>query len=287
MEPSFEQGADFIWKNARLLERVIFEHHFYELPADRVRSVLRAYQAEDGGFTQALEADLRAPDRQPIFIEFALRTMYDWNIRDNEIAHKACDFIAAHSDLIRGIPDIYPSAMQYPHAPHWNNPASQQPSMDRLVGLVGMLNWQGISHPWLPGAVEACLSHISTSHYTDAHVIHTAFCLVESIPQSQRATGLYNHLVADLMKADFFILEAPVTTYGLTPLIFAPFPTSYCRPIFTDAQIKGHLDDLASQQQPDGGWPISWTPPSEMGRWEWRAQRTLLALATLRAYGRI
>ncbi len=287
MGPSFEQGADFIWRNARLLERVIFEHHFYEGSADRVRSALRAYQAEDGGFGNALEPDLRGPDSQPIPVEFALRTMYDWNIRAPEIAYKACDFIAAHCDLTHGIPDVFASARKYPHAAHMGGTSLQQPNVDRLVGLVGMLNWQGISHPWLPGAVEACLNNITTTHYTDAHVIHTAFCLVESVPQDSHADELFSHLAAELLKADFFILEAPVKTYGLTPLIFAPFPTSYCRRIFTDAQINGHLDDLASQQQPDGGWPISWTPPSEMARWEWRAQRTLLALATLRAYGRM
>lgn len=287
MSSIFEQGTRFIWENARLLERALFEYYFFDTSPDRVLSILRTYQMEDGGFGHALEPDLRAPDSQPLFVEFAFHTLYHWDLRDADLAYRACDFLSAHADLSRGVPTLFPSSQGYPRADHMLHAGWLEPSVDRLVGLVGMLNWQGVRHPWLPSAVDACLEHVSSLHYDDAHTIKTAFCLVDSTSRSHPNLSLLDKLSSELMRSDYFCLEAPVTRYCQTPLDFAPFPGSFCRPIFTGAQLDAHLDDLLSQQQPDGGWPILWNPPSDMARCEWRAQKTLQALATLRAYGRI
>jgi hypothetical protein len=287
MHPVLKNGSDFIWNNARLLERAIFEYYFLNGPADRILSILRLYQNLDGGFGNALEPDLRAVDSQPLFVEFGLRTLYDCQLRDLDMAYRVCDFISQYSDLTRGIPTLLPSSQPFPRADHMLHSGWLEPTMDRLVGLVGMLNWQGVQHPWLPKAVEACLVYLASAMYDDSHTILTAFCLLESVSKHRPVEQLYNKLAQDLLKANYFCLDVPIKTYGLTPLTFTPTPTSYCRRIFTDAQIEAHLDELISAQQPDGGWPILWNPPSEMARCEWRGQRTVMALVTLRAYGRI
>jgi hypothetical protein len=124
-----------------------------------------------------------------------------------------------------------------------------------------------------------------TSHYDDAHTIRTAFCLVESLAQLREVESAFQKLSGELRVASFFSPDAPVLSYALTPLDFAPHPEAYCRRLFTQAQIDAHLDDLASKQAPDGGWTIQWSPPGEMARLEWRAYKTVNALYTLRAYG--
>jgi hypothetical protein len=75
--------------------------------------------------------------------------------------------------------------------------------------------------------------------------------------------------------------------YGLSPLTVAPTADSPWRRLFDDDLIEAHLDHLAAAQQPDGGWPITWTPPSEASRLEWRGIVTLQALRTLTSYGRL
>jgi hypothetical protein len=45
--------------------------------------------------------------------------------------------------------------------------------------------------------------------------------------------------------------------------------------------------EKGTQQDADGGWLIQWEPPGEMARREWRGHKTVMALGTLRAYGRI
>jgi hypothetical protein len=287
MDTTFEKGTRFIWETARLLDRAIYAYFFQNGSPDWIKSILRTYQNDDGGFAHAIEPDLRAPGSQPVSVEFALRTLYECNMRDQDIAYRACDFLAQNADLQRGIAMNFPSSMDYPHAPHMDNLASQQPGLDRLIGLVGLVNWHGVQHPWLKEAVETCLEHIVSFPFDDAHTIRTAFCFVESLEQNKPADRIFEKLSHDLMKANFFCLDTPVSTYGLTPLSFAPSPTSYCRRIFTQAQIDAHLEDLLAHQQPDGGWPILWEPPSEMSRLEWRAHTTVQALATLRAYGKV
>jgi hypothetical protein len=287
MNTPLEKGSHFIWENARLLERAVFDYRFHNGSPDRILQALRAYQNEDGGFGYALEPDLRAPDSHPLFVEFALRTLYECNLRDPGMAQRACDFLARHTDPQHGIPAIFPASKRYPRASHWNNPASERPSLDRMVSLAGLANWQGVRHPWLDEIVEVCLENIRSTHYDDAHIVLNAFCLIESLSQARPIEPLFDRLSGELFKANFFCLSAPVKTYGLTPLMFAPSPSSYCRKIFTQAQIDAHLSDLESQQDADGGWPIQWDPPGEMARLEWRAHKAVMALSTLRAYGRL
>jgi len=167
-----------------------------------------------------------------------------------------------------------------------NNPSVTQPSLDRLIGLVGLACWQGAQHPWLVRAVDACLEKMAAIHFNDAHTIRAAFCLLESLSEERDVEPLFQKLSNELATCHFFIAEAPVTTYGLTPLDFAPSPEAYCRRLFTQAQIDGHLADLESRQADDGGWPIQWVPPGNAALWEWRARKTVTVLAVLKAYGR-
>ena len=156
MNAILERGTTFIWTNARLFERAIFDFQFHGAPSTRIIDILHTYQNDDGGFRHALEPDPRAPDSHSLFVEFALRMLHDCNLREPKMAYRACDFLSQHTDLEKGIPTIFPSSQGYPHAPHWGHPGSQEPSFDRLVGLVGLVKWQGVKHPWLQKAVEVC-----------------------------------------------------------------------------------------------------------------------------------
>jgi len=150
-----------------------------------------------------------------------------------------------------------------------------------------MLKWQGVRQAWLSKAVDACLAYVTSVKCSDAHTILTAFCLLESLAGERDVSKFFHKLAGDLEMADFFIAGTPVDSYGLTPLDFAPTPEATCRGLFAATQIDAHLDDLQIHQEEDGGWPILWNPPGGMAGCEWRAHRTLKALVTLRAYGRI
>ena len=72
----------------------------------------------------------------------------------------------------------------------------------------------------------------------------------------------------------------------MTPLHIVPTPSSRWRSLFADDLIEGHLDRLERDQQADGGWAITWEPPSAASTLEYRGMMTLWALRVLAAYGR-
>jgi hypothetical protein len=282
----YGKATQFIWDNARLLERAVFGYFYFDDPAIRVIEALKTYQNEDGGFGHALEPDLRARESQPLFVEFALSTLYFCGLRAPSLAEPACRFVAQHANLDKGIPTLLPSSQAYSRAFHWHSPQALQPSIDRLIGLVGLLNWQGLEQPWLEEAVQASVSKLRETKLTDAHTIQTVFRLVESLDKASSQEELFQKLAGDLQEADYYCAQAPTEDYCLTPLDFAPWPESFCSRLFSHAQLQGHLDELEARQQGDGGWSIAWEPPGEAAIWEWRAQRTVMALVTLKKYGR-
>lgn len=82
-------------------------------------------------------------------------------------------------------------------------------------------------------------------------------------------------------------MDPTAACYGLDVLYFAPSPESFCLRFIADETIAHALDFLATQQQADGGWPITWDPPGLAARGEWRGIWSLKALKTLKAYGRL
>lgn len=284
---NFEKAKTFIWKHGRLLERRVFEYFFFRGSSEGIVTALKAYQNDDGGFGNALEPDLRAPDSHPLYMEFALSLLHDCGIKNSDLFYKSCDFVSKHADLQKGIPTIFASSQQYPRAGHWDHPLSTEPSFDRLTGLVGLLKWQGIDHAWLDLAAEACLNYISTNKYEDAHTILTSFCLLESLPQTPTIIRLFDKLSNELASANFLRMDPLSQNYGLSPLEFAPSPEAYCKRIFSEDTINQHLDVLVSQQEEDGGWNINWDPPGETARLEWRAIVTLKNLKILKEYNRL
>lgn len=82
-------------------------------------------------------------------------------------------------------------------------------------------------------------------------------------------------------------MDAYSENYGLSPLEFAPSPLSYCNRVFPKDTIKQHLKVFKSLQSDDGGWQISWEPPSETAELEWRALLTLKKLMVLNRYKEI
>ena len=50
-----ERAEEFIWQNARLLDRQLFAYYFKRGSDDAVLAALQAYQNADGGFGNALD----------------------------------------------------------------------------------------------------------------------------------------------------------------------------------------------------------------------------------------
>ena len=156
------------------------------------------------------------------------------------------------------------------------------------AGLVGLLYQLRIDHPWRDQGAAYCWEKLEAGDPPgDAHALSEVFVFLDHVPDQERAEKHAAALAAHLDEIPMFHLDPDAEGYGLTPLHLAPEANSRWRALFTDAQINGHLDRLQNAQQPDGGWPVTWEPPTEASLLEWRGIVTVQALRTLTSYGRI
>lgn len=274
----------FLLTNARLLERRLFEVLLEGAAPVSVGHTIRVYQNADGGLGHALEPDIRCPESQPLFISYGLEAMQEAGCRDAELAASFCGFLASVADQDGLVPLFLETAFQSPIAGHWIN-STLTPGLNPTAAICGRLHDQGVQHDWLSLATETCYRMMIENPPLEAHTLCCAAALAEHIPDRAKAMNLLDMIAAALPRAQFFIPDAPVNTYGLTPLHFAPKPDSFCRPLFTQSQLDGHLEALLKQQLLDGGWPISWEPPGMASELEWRGRLTLEAVCRLSAYG--
>lgn len=268
---------------ARLLERLLFAVRWEGAAPESVGKLISAYQNPDGGLGHALEPDVRSPESQPLFVQVGLEALRDAGWRDRDLALRICSFLEGVSDESGLVPPLFPSALHSPRAAHWTS--LWEPGINPTASLCGLLHFQGVEHSWLTRATRTCCELLLHDPPREAHALLCAAQLAEHLPDRETATAITDQIAAVLPDAAFFVSSAPVTTYGLTPLHFAPTPESPLRRLFTQEQIDGHLADLMAKQQEDGGWPIGWEPPGEASRSEWRGRVTLEAVSTLLAYG--
>jgi hypothetical protein len=282
----FAAAREFIYRDARLLERRLFQALFEGGERSAVIAVLRGYQNDDGGFGHALEPDKRAPDSQPLDIAFATETLDLVDAVDEKAITRACDFLYAISGITGAVPVVLPTIAAYPRADHWGD-GRFAPGLNPTARIAGYLHKHDIRHPWREAATSYCLEEIERTPLDDAHTIRDVLYLLDSLPNLDVANRLLPPVCAALRDARYFRADASDTAYGLTPLAFAGDPDSRWRQLFTNKEIDTHLDRLEHDQQDDGGWPLSWQPPSDAARFEWRGFETVQALRLLVAYGRV
>ena len=290
MDDAFAAADRFLLLEARLLERRLFAACFLGQPAAGVADALRGYQNDDGGFGHALEPDKRCPASLPIDVETAFQALAAAGAPDRGMVIAACDFLArAAEDAGAGgaVPPAFPVIELFPRAAHWTE-WTYQPGLNPTAGLVGLLYQLGIDHPWRSAGAAYCWRQIESGGLPgDAHALKEVLIFLEHAPDRSRADQHAAALASHLAAIPLFHLDPDTPGYGLSPLDVAPLATSRWRALFTGAQIEAHLDRLQKDQQADGGWPLTWEPPSQTAAAEWRGVVTLQALRTLTSYGRL
>jgi len=290
MHPDPANAQDFIWKNARLIDRRRFAFHFLAESADGVLSALKAYQNADGGFGNALEPDKRDPHSQPLDVEFAFKLLDEIGMMgeadvQRELVLPACDFLLSATTEEGGVPFTLPSVNDYPNAPWMPAPENPPADLNPTADLAGLLLKYHVQHPWLARAVPYCWSAIEASETEQYHTLMPVICFLEYAPDQQRAARELERVMRRIQEKNLVEYDPAAKGYVKMPLDWAPTPQAYCRRLFDDAVIQAHLQALEARQQSDGGWPITWEPVSKAVELEWRGAWTVDALLVLKAYG--
>lgn len=282
-----ERAAEFLWRNGRLIDRRRFEHRFAGGSADAVVAALRAYRNDDGGFANALEPDLRTPVSQPQPAEVALHVLAEVGALDDPMVLELCDWLATIAVDGAGVPFTLPSAKDHPCAPWWiTDDEHPPPSLNPTAAICGLLHSSGVSHPWLDRATEWCWSTVEAAVEPAPYDLLAIVRFLDGVPDRARAEAAFEERVAPVVRA---VTEDDPDAGGhvFKPVDLAPTPHTLARRVYGDDEIDRHLDGLLRRQQEDGGWPITWDPPSPAAVLEWRGFVTVQALRTLHEYGRL
>ena len=290
-------GRAFLDREGRLIERrlaaVLFDDGD---PSGAVAAVL-AYQNADGGFGHGLEPDKRCPHSLPIDVERAFDVLLAageseqyaktyGDLGESEPVRAACDWLGLIAEPDGAVPLAFPVIEGYPRADHWSE-WSYAPGLNPTAGLAGRLHRMGVTHRWLSTATDWTWRRLESGFDEDAHSLAEVLEFLAHVPDRTRAESVAAQVGDWLSGLRWFRSDPADPTYGLSPLHFAPSPASPWVDLFDAATIDRHLDRLAADQKPDGGWPITWTPPGTASALEWRGIETLRALRGLTAYGRL
>lgn len=291
-----DSAQDFVWRTARLLERLRFEHLFRGSPAEPVLAALAAYRNADGGFGNALEPDFRGPVSQPTTSDFALRVLDELGRPEPELVRPLFDWLATVSTSDGALPTVLRNGAGYPRAPWWNPDPEQRPNLLPTAGLAGFLHRHGIEHPWREPAtewtwtaLEAVPGRLAAGEWLlqVSYEARAGLSFLDAMPDRERAHEVAGRLGPALLDAGAVLTAPGDEREGMTPLDAAPTPDSVARDWFDDATIDAHLDAMLEARRDDGGWTVpwdTWTPAVEP---EWRGIVTVERLRVLRAYGRV
>lgn len=279
----FKRAEEFIWKNARLLERRRFSYHFKNGSREDVLSALLAYQNADGGFGNALEPDIRCPESQPVACQHALEFLDEVGFEGEPVA-AICGFLQSITTEAGGIPWLLPSAMHYPRAPWWRTDENPPASLNPTAAVAGLLLKNGVRHPWLKAAVDYCWEAISAWQPGAPDDLRCIFTFLFNAPDRTHAEEMLEGVVQLMFDAGL-VAEVHAEGYVRKPLDWAPTPGHPLRRYFGEESIRANLEILAAGQQADGGWNIFWPATSPGCEMEWRGWLTVDALRTLRANG--
>ena len=284
MTSQLERAQQFIWANARLIDRHLFAYHFAGGPKGPVLAALRAYQNDDGGFGNALEPDKRTPHSQPIDVEVALRILDAVDAFDDPMVARVCEFLPAITRPEGGVPFSLPTANAYPHAPWWRAPDDPPAAINPTAAIAGLLHKHGVRTPWLERASDYCWRTIEASDTTEFHDLMAIVTFLAHAPDRERAGRELQRIRERIAAAGVVETDPAAEGYVHRPLDWAPTPDSPLRPLFSDEVLQEQLRMLQAAQREDGGWPIGWPPISPAVECEYRSVVTTGALLTLRAY---
>ena len=228
----------FVRVEGRILEQRVAEALFDGGGTGPVVHAVTAYRNEDGGFGHGLEPDKLAPSSQPLDVEVAFETLVTVGASAPDLVTAACDFLATVSED-GAVPIAFASIHDHPHAAHWSEiplAAGQNPT----ASIAGYAHALGVRHPWVDEATEWCFRSLDADGPPpEVHALRCVTRLLEHAPDRARAQSAAAAIAAALPGAPMYQERPAEGEYGLSPLEFAPSPTSFAAALVRRRRDRG------------------------------------------------
>ena len=165
----------YVYQNARLLERQLFELFFGNGTEQACIQALKAYQNDDGGFGNGIEPDILCPTSTAIGAETALFVLELLDAEDAYDLDPLLQWIAENQNMAGYIPHPPEVMFDFPHQPWWKNPDNE-----RILALAGYLRKLGMTDSSFFGKVHHYFEQLETpsteTYYSYPYFIYLKHC---------------------------------------------------------------------------------------------------------------
>jgi len=276
---SIDKARYFVHANGNLWERALWDYLFDAGSLERVHQCLLCYRNPDGGWGHGLEHDLRAPQSNPLMLEFLLTVVRDTGIPVGDILDGTPEWVGRVQNE-DGLLTPPPSLLDYPHAPWWEQMETGAP--DSIAGNLSKLGLcptavQERTMRWVRANLG--LEQIRANdwlfmayHVFDYYMNEADFPSVETY-QAAVLENIYACALAHEKKGEM---------NKLFPIFqFASGPDSLVAQEAPAGLVDRILDHLQESQRDDGGWD------DEHGLTYWQPYFSTVILLALKRFGRL
>lgn len=300
-EELFFEIKDYMSKEARPLEKSIFNYYFNDSNGDDILDMLEEFQNIDGGFGGGIEPDFKLPQSSPMATSIGLRylNLIDDNDRAQKMIMRAIEYLESTFDSERyGWYSVPSSVNDYPHASWWEHKNDINMTVidyswgNPTAELIGYLYKyrEYLTNIDIYSLVNYAIAYLNDRTEFDSE--HEIFCYIRmynTIDEeiSRQIEGSLKIAISQLINSN----EDEWTNYVPTPLKFIEFDSENFFGINSES-IDRNLDYLIDRLEENGKILPTWQWDDYLEKWEiarneWIGILTLEALLSLLKFKRL
>lgn len=275
MTINLEKARDFVYRQGTLFERALFAWLFDGGSETRVQQIILCYKNPDNGFGHGFEHDLKAPQSNPLALEYLLSVMKYSQIPPGAVLDGVSDWVEGQMDEVGNLKNP-PETRAYPLAPWWQ----EQGGQTMPDSIVGNLIHFGCAESSL---IEKTTAWAQARHSPDSilenewlfmayHAVDFFFAISDFPDLARYRQATVDNVIACAERAPENQCDS------LFP--FVPTPDSPIAKVMPPGLLTRFLDVLENAQQPEGHWV------DQHSLRQWWPMTTINVLLALRRYGR-
>lgn len=269
------KATDFVHRRGTLFERALFDYLFAGGSAKRVQDIIMCYKNPDGGFGHGFEHDIKAPQSNPLALEYLLSVMRHTGLEPGAILDGVADWVENQMDEEGNLRNPE-ETREYPLAPWWQEMGGQTMPDSIVANLIHF----GCAKPSL---VRKTKQWVAKTHTPDSiranEWLFMAYHAVDFFLTIDEYRDLELYRQATIENVIECAIAAPESQYD-SLFAFAPTPDSTIAKALPAGLLEGYLDVLERSQKDDGCWV------DQHNLQQWWPMTTINVLLALQRYGR-
>lgn len=272
---NWNKARAFVFRQGTLFERALYAWLFDNGSLEHLQRCIASYKNADGGYGHGFEHDLKAPQSNPLALEYLLTVMRHCDIPPGDLLVGCSGWIERAMDADGKLHNP-PQTRDYPLAPWWQD-AGGQTMPDSIVAN---LHHFGCASPSLLDKTKRwVLANASPAKIREnewlfmAYHAYDFFFTVDSLPNVQ---AFQQATIENILACAALAPENQLASI----FSFATHPDSRIAQALPAQFLERCLQHVATSQQAEGHWQDQHKLP------QWYPISTIQALLALRRYGR-